>query len=134
MSLIGGPGQSSSKTTNNQTSTNFANYNTGSAPASNLNLSGVSTGKKGTLNLSIESSDYGAIDAGAKLANAALNYGDSANTRAIEALQQTSQSVIDKSLSIASKNQVSEGAQLQQNLLYAALIGAAAFVLIKVVK
>lgn len=131
MGLFGG---SKSTSSSSQAETTFANYGSsgGGGSSQNFNLSGVSQGKNSTLQ--IETADYGAIDAGAKLASAALSYGDASNTRAIEALQQNTQSVIDKSLSIASKNQVSEGAQLQQNLLYAALIGAAAFVLIKVVK
>lgn len=130
MGLFGG---SKSTSSTNQSETTFANYGSGGDGSSqNFNLSGVSQGKNSTL--TIETADYGAIDAGSKLATAALAYGDSSNTRAIEALQKNTQSVIDKSLSIAGKNQVSEGAQLQQNLLYAALIGAAAFVLIKVAK
>ncbi len=84
--------------------------------------------------MTIETSDYGAIDAGAKLASEALNYVGEANSRAVQALQSTSQSVIDKTLKIAGETQVSEGAQLQRNLIYAAIIGAIAFVLVKVVK
>lgn len=125
---------SSSKATTNQSTTSTANYNTGSAPASNFNLSGLSTGKKGAIDVSISTSDYGAIDQGAKLAREALNFAGEANSRAIQAVQSTSSSAIDKTLSLANKNQTSEGSQLQTNLLYAAVIGAAAFVLIKVAK
>ncbi len=130
MGLFGG---SKSSSTTNQSETTFANYGSGGDGSSqNFNLSGVSQGKNSTL--TIETSDYGAIDAGAKLASEALNYVGEANSRAVQALQSTSQSVIDKTLKIAGETQVSEGAQLQRNLIYAAIIGAIAFVLVKVVK
>ncbi len=133
MSLIGGPGQSSSKTTNNQTSVNTANYG-GPGDAQNFNFGALTLGKKSDLTLSLSTSDYGAIGAGADLAKAALSTVADANQRAIMAVQSTSQSVIDKTLKIAAGNQVSEGAQFQQLLLYAGLIGAAAFVLVRFAK
>lgn len=119
---------SSAKSTTNQTEQNLSSNGDGNP----VSLAGISQGKKSTLNLTL--ADYGAIGAGADLAKAALDTAADANQRALMAVQSTSQSVIDKSLKIAGQNQVSESAQFQQLLLYAGLIGAAAFVLVRFAK
>lgn len=130
MALFG----SSSKATTNNTSTNVANYNTGSAPASNFTVAGgISTGKNSQI--TIETSDFGAIAEGAGLARLALqtNAGAidavrQASDAGLSALRATTDRVIDKTLSIAGQNQVSESAQGQRTLFLLALVAAGAFI------
>lgn len=117
----GGNSKSSSSTTNTEQTT--ANYGGGPALTLNLSNAGNASGKNSTSNVSISTTDYGAVEAGTNLARDALKgFGDLAG------------SVIDKTLSLANKTQVSEPAQMQDTYVKLALVAGAAVVLIMIFK
>lgn len=121
---------SSSRASTSNSQTNTGNYNTGSAPASNFNLSGIGgSGRNSQTTVNIETSDYGAISAASNLAEAALGTVSTTSAAALNALQQTSSNVINRTLDLANRNQVSETANSMQTLIVVAGIAAAAFVL-----
>lgn len=109
---------SKSKTTSAATENSVANYNSGPAQT----FSGISTGKNS--NISIQTSDYGAIEAGSSLARQALESNGAAFSESVAAISANAKSVIDKTLGIAAKTQVSESAQFQDTLLKLGLIVA----------
>ncbi|GAC1677098.1 MAG: hypothetical protein NVS9B2_27930 [Steroidobacteraceae bacterium] len=92
---------SKNRSETSNTSYNIANYNTGSTGADgggpqNFNVAGNSAA------VNIATSDFGAIQAGLKLGQQSLS-----------SVQSLAQGVVNKTLDIAAKNQVSETAQAQ---------------------
>ncbi|MDP3859015.1 MAG: hypothetical protein Q8Q73_14780 [Stagnimonas sp.] len=110
MGLFGG---GNSKTSSNTTNTEQTVANYGAGPATTLNLSGITTGASSNFN--IATSDYGAIEAGTSLARDALK-------SSLASVGSIASDVVGKTLSIAAKNQVSEGAQMQDTLIKVALV------------
>lgn len=106
MGLFGG---SKSKQSSNVVSGEVANY--GAGPTTTL--AGISGS---TVNLTM--GDYGAIDGGLSLARQVID----SNSGIVS-------SALEKTLSIASKNQVSESVQQQDTMVKLALIAGAAFAL-----
>lgn len=109
--------RSSSSTTSNVNTYNFANYGGDKGgPAQNFNIAG----NAGAVN--IQASDYGAIEGGLSLAQQALSRGTQAFSDAIAAVSSNANTIVARTLDIASKNQVSESAQFQGTLLKLGLI------------
>lgn len=121
MGLFGGGNSKTSSSTTNTEQT-VANY--GNGPATTLNLSNVGTG---TGNVSIATTDYGAVEAGTNLARDALK-------GALDSVSGIASSVVDKTLSLANKTQVSEPAQMQDTYVKIALIAGAAVALVMIFK
>lgn len=115
MGLFGGGNSSSSTTETQQTLTGY-----GGGPTINTALSGVTVNGSGTLRL--ETTDYGAIQAGLALSQDALRSNNDALT---QAFGQSSQ-VVNKTLAIASQNQVDQATQFQGTLVkIIGIVGAA---------
>lgn len=118
MGLFSGSKQN---TTNNTALYDYANNNSASGDVSG-GYQPVTVNGNGN---NIETTDFRAIETGAGLAQAALD----SNGRAFETfankIGEQSNNIVSKSLGIAAKNQVSEGAQMQDTLVKIALIAAA---------
>ncbi len=130
MGLFGG--SSKSKTASNVVSGSVGNYGDGptntAAGISGNNAVAFGNGNALTVsgltrsNVTINASDYGAIDAGNSLARAALESNGAAFQTAIAKVSENANAIVNKTLGIAAKTQVSESAQFQDLLLKLALI------------
>ena len=113
MGLFGG---SSSRSSTAVTEYNFANYNTGASAAGgapNFNLAGITnSGRDGTLNLDIQTSDFGAIAAGRDIAQSALDKGFQSFRASLDTMAAQSREIVGKSLGIAAAKENPEGSQL----------------------
>lgn len=106
MGLFGGGNSSSNTTETQQTLTGY-----GGGPTSNTALNNVNVNGNGTLKL--ETTDYGAIQSGLALSQAALQ----SNNQALSQAFDQSAQVVSKTLSIASENQVDQSTQFQGTLV-----------------
>ncbi len=134
MALFGG-----SKSSSNQTNTeyNFANYGgSGSGGGNPANLANVTvgSGKGSVANLTIETSDYGAIDGAMKLSELALKQGATAYTEGLQAFAGTTDKVLARAMNIAEAQQKPEGSQLLDSIKQIAIGLAIAFVVAKYAK
>lgn len=134
MGLFGGSKSSSSQTVNEY---NFANYGgsggQGGSPANLANVT-VGSGKGSTANLTINSSDYGAIDGAMSLSKLALEKGSAAYTEGLAAFGSSTEKVLAKAMNIAQANQTPEGSQLLDSIKQIAIGLAIAFVVAKFAK
>lgn len=147
MGLFGGDSSSSSDTT--AVTGTVGNYGSGEAPtvttaganrSTIINATAAPGGGGAPLTLfkskgnTINTSDYGAIEAGASLARAALDSNGQAFRDAIARVSDSASAIVNKTLGIAEKTQVSESAQMQDTLIKFAMIAGAAVALIMIFK
>lgn len=113
---------SKSKNTSNASPVSVGNYTEGGNAQT---FAGINASGKNS-SVSIQTSDYGAIEGGVSLARQALETNGAAFSQSVAAISNNAKAVIDKTLGIAAKTQVSESAQFQDTLLKLGLIVAAA--------
>lgn len=123
---------SSSRQVSNVTEYNFANYGGESSGGGGgpFNLAGInlSASRSGTANLSIETSDYGAISGALDLSKLALEKGSAAYTEGLAAFGASTDKVLSRAMNIAQANQTPEGSQLLDTIKQIAIGVAIAFV------
>lgn len=146
MGLFGGDSSSSSDTT--AITGTVGNYGSGTAPTvtnagvqrSTIINATATPGGGAPLTLfkskgnTINTSDYGAIEQGVGLARAALDSNGQAFRDAIARVSDNASAIVNKTLGIAEKTQVSETAQMQDTLIKVAMIAGAAVVLVMIFK
>jgi len=144
MGLLGGNSKSSADTT--AVTGTVGNYGSGAAPTvtnSGVNKSTIINAtaapdaaapvtlfkSKGN---TISMSDYGAIQAGRDLSMAALETNGNAFRDAIKQVSDNASAIVNKTLGIAEKTQVSETAQMQDTIIKVAMVAGAAIALVMI--